>query len=54
MPSLVIGIKGIFLNSLGKYALEFECKQTELQFNMTGCGKCYSYSGVADLEASLA
>lgn len=48
MLSLVIGIKGIFLNSLSKYALEFECKQTKLQFNMlAGCGEYYSSSGVA-------
>lgn len=56
MLSLVIGIKGIFLNSLSKYALELECKQTKLQFNvLAGCGECHSSSGLAvglDLEAS--
>jgi len=34
MLSLVMGIKGIFSNSLSKYALEFELKQTKLQFSM--------------------
>lgn len=48
MLSLVIGIKGIFLNSLSKYALGFECKQTELQFNtLAGCGERYGSAGVA-------
>lgn len=48
MLSLVIGIKGIFLNTLSKYALESECKQTELQFNtLAGCAEGWSSSGVA-------